>query len=75
MITPWIAAVRAERTICERTSESRDAGVARKRSTNLRSMSKTIPIPLHEALKNAFMTTIAGARKVMYDVVPKPPSR
>ena len=38
-------------------------------------MSNTIDMPLHEALKNAFMTTIAGARKVMYDEVPKPPSR
>ena len=75
MITAWIAAVSAERTICERTSEKRDAGVARNRSTTLWSRSAIIDMPLHVAPKNAFMTTIAGARNVMYDVVPKPPSR
>ena len=31
-------------------------------------------MPLHVAPKNAFITTIAGARNVMYDAVPKPPS-
>ncbi len=71
----WIAAVRAERTIWERIRENREAGVARKRSTTLWSRSAIIDMPLHVAPKNAFMTTIAGARNVMYDVVPKPPSR
>ena len=44
------------------------------RST-LWSRSLIIDMPLHVAPKNAFITTIAGARNVMYDVVPKPPSR
>ncbi len=73
--TAWIAAVRAERTICESTSENREAGVARNRSTTLCSRSAIIDMPLQVAPKNAFMTTIAGARNVMYDVVPKPPRR
>ncbi len=73
--TAWIAAVSAERTICESTSENREAGVARKRSITLWSRSAIIDMPLHVAPKNAFMTTIAGARNVMYDVVPKPPRR
>ena len=64
----------AERTICDSTIESRDAGVARNRSTTLRSRSAIIDMPLHVAPKKAFMTTIAGARNVMYEVVPKPPS-
>ena len=63
----WIAAVNAERTICESTSENRDAGVARKRSTTLWSRSLIIDMPLQVAPKNAFMTTIAGARNVMYE--------
>ena len=39
MITAWIAAVSAERTICESTIANREAGVARKRSTILWSRS------------------------------------
>ncbi len=65
----------AERTICESTSANRLAGVARIRSTNLRSRSAIIDIPLQVAPKKAFMTTIAGARKVTYEVVPNPPRR
>ena len=65
MITAWIAAVSAERTICERTIAKRDAGAARKRSTTLWSRSLIIDMPLHVAPKNAFITTIAGARNVM----------
>ena len=41
---------------------------------NLRSRSAIIPIPLQVAPKNEFMTTIAGARNVTYEVVPNPPS-
>ncbi len=63
--TAWIAAVSAERTICDSTIEKREAGVARKRSTTLWSRSLIIDIPLQVAPKNAFMTTIAGARNVM----------
>jgi hypothetical protein len=74
MITAWIAAVIAERTICESTIERRDAGVARNRSTTLWSRSAIIDMPLHVAPKNAFITTIAGARNVMYELVPKPGS-
>jgi hypothetical protein len=73
MITAWIAAVRAERTICERMIANRLAGVASSRSTNLWSRSKIIPIPLQVAPKKEFMTTMAGARKVTYEVVPNPP--
>ena len=74
MITAWIAAVSAERTICERMiARAGSPGVARKRSTNLWSRSLIIPIPLQVAPKNEFMTTIAGARNVTYEVVPKPP--
>ena len=65
----------ADRTICDSTIESRDAGVARKRSTTLWSRSAIIDMPLQVAPKKAFITTIAGARNVMYEVVPKPPSR
>ena len=65
MISAWIAAVSAERTICESTIESREAGVARKRSTTFRSRSAIIDMPLQVAPKNAFITTIAGARNVM----------
>ena len=75
MISAWIADVKAERTTCDSTIESLDAGVARNRSTTLRSRSAIIDMPLQVAPKKAFMTTIAGARNVMYDVVPKPPSR
>ncbi len=75
MITAWIAAVSAERTICDRMIANRLAGVARTRSMNLWSRSLIIPIPLQVAPKNEFMTTIAGARNVTYDVVPKPPRR
>jgi hypothetical protein len=34
-----------------------------------------IDMPLQVAPKKAFMTTIAGARNVMYDPVPNPPRR
>ncbi len=65
MITAWIAAVIAERTICEMTIDERRTGVVRKRSITSRSRSWIIAIPLHVAPKKAFMTTIAGARNVM----------
>ena len=75
MTSAWIAAVNAERTTCDSTIERRDAGVARNRSMTLRSRSAIIDIPLQVAPKKAFITTIAGARNVTYDVVPKPPRR
>ena len=74
MIVAWIAAVIAERTIWETTSDDRRTGVVRNRSITSRSRSWIIAIPLHVAPKKAFITTIAGARKVMYEVVPNPPS-
>ncbi len=67
----------ADRTTSDSTIESREAGVARKRSTTFRSRSPIIDMPLQVAPKNEFMTTIAGARNcVMYEVVvPNPPRR
>ena len=73
MITPWMTAISAERTICETTREIRLTGVARKRGSTSRSRSLIIAIPLQVAPKKEFMITIAGARNVMYEVVPKPP--
>ena len=58
-------AVTAARTTWEATSAVRLTGVARKRGITSRSRSVIIAIPLQVAPKNAFMTTIAGARKVM----------
>ena len=65
-----IAAVRAERTICERTIDRRDAGVARNRSTTLWSRSAIIDMPLHVAPKNAFITITPGARNSTYEPAP-----
>ena len=67
-----------DRGVIERflaTPASRLAGVARNRSITPRSRSVIMPIPLQLAPKNACITTIPGARKVMYECVPKPPSR
>ena len=73
MISAWIVAISAARMTCEATSANRLTGVARKRGITSRSRSEIIAMPLHVPPKNAFITTIAGARNVMYDVVPNPP--
>jgi len=73
MIRPWIIAISPARTTCEAMSAKRLTGVARKRGITSRSRSLIIAMPLHVPPKNAFITTIAGARNVMYEVVPKPP--
>ena len=73
MTIAWMKAISPERTTCERTIESRLAGVARKRSTTWRSRSVIIAMPAHVPPKKAFMITIAVAMNSKYDVVPNPP--